>query len=246
MTIRNGRRSEPAITVGPGARGVFQGVLIERENRFRARVRCGDRVLLAHVPNPGRMHELMTSGRPLQLVAQLREGRKTAADVVAVRYDGRWICIDNRLGGKLARLALEAHAIPGLEPYQRVEAEVVCGSSRLDFRLVSDDAPSCWVEVKSCTLVVGGRGRFPDAPTVRGRRHVIEQAERVAGGERAAVLFVVQRPDAVAVSPNDDTDPAFGEALRAAASAGVVCLAVTSRWRDGRLELGVEIPVRLT
>ncbi|MBI2300154.1 MAG: DNA/RNA nuclease SfsA [Armatimonadetes bacterium] len=229
-------------TSGEGAR--LHARLRARPNRYLAEVDLAGRVVEAHVPNPGRMHELMLPGRAVQLVAVSGEHRKTAFDLVAVEHEGLWVCIDNRLGGRFARGLLEQHRLPELEPYERVEAEVRCGDSRIDFRLTGAGGVT-WVEVKSCTLVVDGQGRFPDAPTLRGARHVRELAERVAGGEQAAVLWVIQRPDAVEIVPNDATDPDFGAALREAAAGGVQTLAITTEWVEGRLEERSQVPVRL-
>ena len=79
------------------------------------------------------------------------------------------------------------------------------------------------------TLVRDGVACFPDAPTERGRRHVDELAGLARQGVCAAVVFVVQRADAGAFRPNDETDPEFGQALRAARDAGVQVLAYRCR-----------------
>ncbi|NUQ01110.1 MAG: DNA/RNA nuclease SfsA, partial [Armatimonadetes bacterium] len=206
----------------------MSGHLIDRPNRYLARVALPGQVVEVHVPNPGRMHELMLPGRPVQITPAAGPQRKTAFDLQAVWHEQTWVCIDNRLGGRLARLVLEQHLLAELEPYHQVLAEVRCGASRLDFLL--HGSPHCWVEAKSCTLLINGCGRFPDAPTVRGRRHLDELIARRQLGDRAAVLFVVQRPDALRLGPHDLTDPEFGVALRAAAAAGVALLAVTAAW----------------
>lgn len=218
--------------------------LLARENRYRARVELDGRVIAAHVPNPGRMAELMLPGVRLQLVAVAGEHRVTGHDVVAVEYGGRWVCIDNRLGGRLTRRALEGRAMPELLPYETVDREVRCGDSRLDFRL-RGAGRTCWLELKSCTLVIDGCGRFPDAPTARGRRHLDELIRCRQAGDEAAVLFLVQRPDAVAIGANQATDPAFAAVLAQAVAAGVRAIAYTSSWSAAGLTLGHAIPVRL-
>ena len=229
------------VVVAPGP--LLPATLLDRPNRYLAHVLLDGVRTAAHVPNPGRMTEFITAGRPVQLVAVAGEQRRTAYDLVALEYLGRWVCIDNRLGAKLVRAALVAHALPALEPYDQVQAEVTSGHSRLDYRL-SGAAGVTWVELKSCTLVEDGIGRFPDAPSVRAARHVAELAARVAAGERAVALFLVQRPDAVVMTANDATDPAFGQALRAAVAAGVATMAYTASWSGG-LVLGGPVPVDL-
>lgn len=217
--------------------------LVERENRYRARVELDGGEVAAHVPNPGRMAELMLPGVRLHIVAVAGGHRVTGYDVVAVEHAGRWVCIDNRLGGRLARRALEGRAMPELLPYETVAREVRCGDSRLDFRL-HGGGRVCWVELKSCTLVIDGCGRFPDAPTARGRRHLMELIRRREAGDEAAVLFLVQRPEAEAIGPHQATDPAFAAALGEALAAGVRAIAYTSSWSAAGLSLGRSIPVR--
>ncbi|MBQ5972933.1 MAG: DNA/RNA nuclease SfsA, partial [Oscillospiraceae bacterium] len=48
-----------------------------------------------------------------------------------------------------------------------------------------------------------------------------------------------------ALRPNDGTDPAFGEALRAAAAAGVSVLAVDCAVAPDRIEADAPVPVLL-
>ena len=81
------------------------------------------------------------------------------------------------------------------------------------------------VEVKSVTLASGTAGLFPDAVSARAARHCDELAALAAAGHPTAIVFVAQRGDVESVAPEDEIDPAFGIALRAAAKAGVLVLA---------------------
>lgn len=98
-------------------------------------------------------------------------------------------------------------------------------TSRFDFYLEGPGVAPALVEVKSVTLCVNGKGLFPDAPTVRGARHVRELAGAVSAGYRAYVVFIAQRDDIQTVSPNPRTDPKFAAALAEATGAGVRLLA---------------------
>ena len=97
--------------------------------------------------------------------------------------------------------------------------------SRADFCLDDGGGPF-WMEVKSVSWAVDGVGCFPDAVTARGARHMAELAARVRLGERAAVVFLVQRGDAGAVRAAVEIDPVYAEALAEARAAGVQALAV--------------------
>ena len=145
---------------------------------------------------------------------------------------------------------LEADAHAPLAGHARIEREVASpDGSRFDFRLSapgeSARAPVCWVEVKSVTLCDAGRARFPDAVTVRGRRHLEHLVHRVEAGERACLLFVVQRADAESVAPADDIDPDYGRTLRQAARAGVELHALATRVDPTGLTLAGVLPVLL-
>ena len=80
------------------------------------------------------------------------------------------------------------------------------------------------LEVKGCTLEVGGIGYFPDAPTERGVKHLHELAQAQRAGYRCAVAFVIQMEGITEVRPNVDTQPEFGTALAEAKAAGVSVL----------------------
>lgn len=118
--------------------------------------------------------------------------------------------------------------------------------SRIDFRLVDSNGRPCWVEVKSATLVEGRTARFPDAVTARGKRHVDELAALAQQGERAAVVFIVQRPDADRLTPQWEADPAFSQALADAINAGVECYAYTCMLTLTEVTLTRAIPVETT
>ncbi len=119
-------------------------------------------------------------------------------------------------------------------------------TSRIDFRLRSDDGRVCWVETKSATLVYeDGRAYFPDAPTLRGRRHVEELEHLVSTDVRAAVVFIIQRPDAISIAPNRETDPDFADALGRAQARGVELYAYTCGVTTSRVWLEREVAVML-
>jgi sugar fermentation stimulation protein A len=101
------------------------------------------------------------------------------------------------------------------------------------------------VEVKSVTLVRGKIARFPDAPTLRGTRHVEELEHLVENKEAAAVVFVIQRSDARKFRPNDSTDPGFGQALRSARRRGVSVFAYRCLTDARRIRIHQAVPVDL-
>ncbi len=219
-------------------------VFLRRLNRFAVEVCLRRRRVQAHLPNSGRLHELLIPGYPLWVAR--REGRRrTRYDVQVVELPGGiLVSADARVPNVLFREAWEKGELPPFRPYTALEAEVPLGEGRVDFRLAGPEGMA-YVEVKSVTLVEDGIGLFPDAPTERGRRHVAALMAARANGAQAFVLFVVQRPDARAFRPHDPADPDFGRILRAAVAQGVQILAYRCEVSLEEIRLTDPIPVML-
>ena len=197
---------------------VVGGTFLDRPNRFVARVRIGGKTETVHVKNTGRCRELLIAGAEVWLAPSGNPARKTAYDLVAVRKEnGLLVNIDSQAPNKVAREWLETQG------YTRIVPEYAFGSSRIDFYM--ERGPERYLlEVKGCTLEVGGIGYFPDAPTERGVKHLRELARAAAEGYHAAVAFVIQMDGVTQVRPNTATHPAFAAALEEARQAGVAVL----------------------
>lgn len=207
--------------------GLIDAVFIQRENRFAATVLlCGRRVY-CHVPNSGRLGELLTAGVPVR-VKPARPGGRTECRLELVWHAGAWVAVDAHLANDVAHEAVLAGIVPGLGRIEKLKREVTKGASRFDMACAVDGRP-CFIEVKCCTLCVGGVGLFPDAPTARGARHLRELGELSQGGALCYVLFVLQNPAAQSISPNHATDPEFAGALAQAHASGVRVYALTCK-----------------
>ena len=226
---------------------------LARPNRFRieARLHATGDVVAAHCADPGRLRELLIPGVTVYISRADNPARKTAYDLRFVTHpeNGQLVSLDSRVPNALVWEELRAQRLPPFAGAQTIAREVTTPlqhggvRSRFDFRLVDAAGTPCWIEVKSATLVEEGVARFPDAPTVRGRRHVEELTALRRTGDRAAVLFIIQRPDAVRLEPKRDTDPDFAAALATAAGAGVEMIAYTCTLTPERIELCDQVPV---
>ncbi len=217
---------------------------IRRLNRFAAHVDINGQETLVHVANSGRKKELLVEGRRVYVARAAGEHRKTAFDLALVDLGHTLASADARLPNKLVHEAQVQGRLDCFAGYDGIRLEATYGDSRLDMAL-SGEGGTCLVEVKSVTLVVDGSGIFPDAPTTRGRKHVLTLAEKVKESYRGAVVFVVQREDAGSVSPNDESDPDFGEALREAVEQGVEAYAFRCRVSTSEVAITEQIPVVL-
>ncbi len=220
-----------------------EGRLIARPNRFLAQVDLEGTEILAHVADPGRLKELLFPGAKVYVSAAANPNRKTAFDLKLVQGQGVLVSVDSGVPNRIAKLALEAGAWPDFTGYDSIKTEPRYKRSRFDFLLQGQDKPDCYIEVKGCTLVEDGLALFPDAPTSRGTRQIGELIELVGQGAQAAVIFIIQRQDAVSFRPHTKMDPAFSQVLYEAQAAGVKVLAF--RCSVTETEICLDAPVEI-
>jgi sugar fermentation stimulation protein A len=206
---------------------MVRGTLVSRYKRFFADVRLDDgREVTAHCPNPGAMLGLNTPGLGAWLSGDDNPRRKLAWTLELVEADGGLVGINTLNPNRLVAEALAEGAIPELAGYALVRREVRMGeASRVDFVLEDPARARCWLEVKNCHLRrTGSLAEFPDCVAARSARHLRELSARVAEGDRAVQLFVIQRTDCESFAACADLDSAYAAGLNAAAAAGVEVL----------------------
>ena len=226
---------------------VKKAVFLSRPNRFIARVELEGAEETVHVKNTGRCRELLLPGATVWLEEGANPARKTRFDLIAVEKarPGRpplLVNMDAQAPNAVFREWAEGGGfVSGLT---LLRPETAWGNSRFDFYWEAGTRKG-FVEVKGVTLEEDGHARFPDAPTLRGVKHLEELIACQGEGYEAAVCFVIQMAQADFFAPNDRTHPAFGQALREAAQAGVQVLARACAVAPGCLTLAQAVPVRL-
>lgn len=220
--------------------------LVRRYKRFLADVVLEDgREVTAHCPNPGAMLGLAEPGMRVWLEPNADPKKKLKHAWRLVELGGGHLAgIDTGVPNRVVREALEARAIPGLQGYETVRPEVRYGDrSRVDFLLEGSQGLT-WVEVKNVHLRrEGDWAEFPDCVTARGARHLTELAARVQAGDRAVMLYVVQRSDCARFRLAEDLDPAYGRAYAAAREGGVEALCHATEITPAGVSLAGPLPL---
>lgn len=204
---------------------LVSGKLVKRYKRFLADVvldESGEEIT-AHCANPGSMLGLKEPGSRVWLSLSDNPKRKLKYSWEVIEADGALVGINTAHPNKLVEEALEAGRIGGLSGYASLRREVKYGkNSRIDILLEAEDGKKTYVEVKNVHLMrEAGLAEFPDSVTARGAKHLGELADMVAEGHRAAMVFLVQRPDCNRLSLASDLDPTYAAAFKAARAAGV-------------------------
>ncbi|NBI65922.1 DNA/RNA nuclease SfsA [Pseudoflavonifractor sp. 60] len=225
---------------------ILPGTFLTRLNRFVAHVEAEGELQVCHVKNTGRCRELLVPGARVWLEESANPARKTKFDLIAVEKERPQgpllINMDSQAPNKVFGEWAAAGGL-GFTP-ELLRPEMTYGNSRFDYYWEYSDRRGFW-EVKGVTLEENAVARFPDAPTLRGVKHLEELMLARQAGYEAGVCFVVQMEGMDRVEPNDLTHPDFGAALRRAAHAGVEVLALECAVEPGRLTIRRPIPVGL-
>ena len=220
---------------------MISGKFISRPNRFVAHVEIEGQQEIVHVKNTGRCREVLPEGAKVWCQRSNNPARKTKYDLICVQKGDRLINMDSQAPNAVVGEWLRSG---GLGAVSNVHGEVTYGQSRFDFAFMKD-GKQCFMEVKGVTLEDDGICAFPDAPTLRGAKHLRELTQAAQAGYGAYALFVIQMSDVRYLHPNDATDPHFSDALRHAAHAGVTVLAMDCLVKPESMVLGEEVPVCL-
>jgi sugar fermentation stimulation protein A len=226
---------------------LIPGTLIRRYKRFLADVELDDgREVTAHCANPGSMMGLNTPGLRVWLEPNDNPKRKLKfAWKLTELQDGAMTGIDTGVPNKVVGEALRAGQIVPLNAYKTVRPEQKYGqNSRIDFLLTKDGLPDAYVEVKNVHLMrEQGLAEFPDSVTTRGAKHLDDLAAEAALGNRAVMLYLIQRDDCDRLDFARDIDPAYAAAFDRARSGGVEVLAYRCNLSIERITLEHPIPI---
>lgn len=218
---------------------------IHRPNRFQAYVNLYGEETMVHVPNTGRCREILIPGSTVILRRETNPARKTAFDLIAGYKGEKLINIDSQIPNKVVEEALKTRKINAVSEYTNIEREKFYKNSRFDFKLSKSDGSVYYLEVKGVTFERDGICMFPDAPTERGRRHLLELTDVKDNGMGAGVLFLIQMDGVKYFSPYDEMDAKFGAALRMAYEKGVDVFAFDSKVGENFIELNKAVEVKL-
>lgn len=207
---------------------LIEGRLLRRYKRFLADVEFDDgNIMTVHCPNPGAMLGLDIPGSRVFVSDSRNEKRKLRHTLEIVEAEGTLVGINTNLPNRLAREAMDSGLIPVPEGASILAEQRYGTNSRIDFLVRSSSAPDLYVEVKNVHLRRHpGLHEFPDCPTARGVKHLQELSRQVSEGNRAMMVYLVQRMDGDRFSIAADKDPQYAHAFVQAEQAGVEMLAI--------------------
>lgn len=221
--------------------------LVMRYKRFLADVLTPDgNTMTIHCANTGAMTGCAIPGDTIWYSTSPRPNRKYPHSwELTETKQGHWICVNTLRANALVREAIETNIIPELAGYSILNAEVKYGAenSRIDFLLREKGRRSCYIEVKSVTLLQNGKGYFPDAATLRGQKHLRELMRMAEKGERAVIFFAVLHTGIESVAPAWHIDQHYAALLKQAGENGVELLCYKAQISPAGLTLEKKVPL---
>jgi sugar fermentation stimulation protein A len=224
--------------------GCKQGIFLAREKRFRVLVDLGPSLgqVWVHTNNSGSMLGLTRPGVQALVSPAANPNRKLPYTLELIEHQGFWVGVNTLTPNRMLKAAHMAGRLPETRAYTDYKPEAKIGQSRLD-ALFTGPSGNLWVECKNVTMSVYGEAGFPDAVSARGLKHLDELARLAKNGDRAALFFLIQRPDAACFGPADYIDPAYAEGFAKALEAGVEVWAYTAAVTTQGIDLGKRLPL---
>lgn len=223
---------------------------INRPNRFIAECRLidsGEKVTV-HVKNTGRCKELLLPNVEVALSYQASPTRKTDYDLIAVKKATEWINIDSQIPNQLASEGLldKTIILPGLVgEISSLKREQTFGNSKFDILVETDQGEQAFIEVKGMTLTNKAIGAFPDAPTLRGLKHINELTAAKKAGYHCYVLFIVQLERVKVATIHKKMQPALAEVISLGQKVGLHVIAYTCQVSPATIKLHKQLPFKL-
>ena len=223
-------------------KNIIEGIFISRPNRFIAICEIGGIKEVCHVKNTGRCRELLIPGATVFLVESENPERKTKYDLVAVLKNENLFNIDSSAPNKVFYEWLKKGGL--FDEVSLIKPEYKYKNSRFDF-YVEYKNKKVFLEVKGVTLEENGVLLFPDAPTLRGEKHINELISALSEGFESYIVFIIQTEKAKYFTPNKKTHPAFAEALKTAEEKGVKIICFNCHTKEDALRIKDYIPFKL-
>lgn len=225
---------------------IVEGIFLKRPNRFVAEVLINGEKETVHVKNTGRCKELLTPKAKIILEdCSHNKNRKTKYSIIAVWKDNMLVNMDSQVPNKVVFDAVKQGKIHNLYHISNIKREVTFGNSRFDIYFENDNKKG-FIEVKGATLEKDGISMFPDAPTDRGTKHVLEMIEAVKNNYRGIIFFLIQMKGPHQFKLNWKMDPKFSEAVKYASENGVEVVAYDSVVTPNSISIGSKIEINLS
>lgn len=205
--------------------------------------------VIAHCANTGSMKGLLTEGCRCFLMPNPSPTAKLDYRLELMDAGSSLVGVNTHRANAIVEQAITNGKIKELSGYPTLKREVKYGNnSRIDVYLSGHATlPDAYVEVKNVTLKQEDStvALFPDAVTTRGTKHLHELIDVAKSGQRAVMIFLVNRLDCSSFSPAKDIDPTYAQALVQANAEEVELLCYHTNSTPEGIDIVKSLPINL-
>ena len=217
---------------------------LKRYKRFFVDVLLNKEILTAHCPNSGSMMGLLNEGEYAWISESKNTKRKLKYTLEILENNKQKVGVNTHLTNRIIEEALINKKIKELKKFNQIQREVKFNdNTRFDF-LVANKKEQAFIEVKNVTLKrEKDFAEFPDAPTVRGQKHLMELIRAKKKDYHAYLIFLIQREDCQFFKISKDIDKKYYENFMQAKKKGVNFLCYSSTLTDKEIVLNKKIEI---
>ena len=207
-------------------KSLVKGKLIKRYKRFFTDVKLSKEIVTAHCPNTGSMKGLLDEGNEVYLLPNNDPKRKLKYGLEIIKSRKNLVGVNTHMANRIVEHGLKNNLINELKNNDIIKPEVFFNKeTRFDF-LLEKKGQKMFVEVKNVTLFRNkDTAEFPDAPTVRGTKHLLTLIDAIKKSYKTYLIFLVQIQNMKYFKIAKDIDEEYYKIYLIAKKAGVNFLA---------------------
>ena len=223
---------------------LIPGLFIKRYKRFFVDIKIGSKIVTAHCPNTGSMIGLLKKNNKVWLTKSNDPNRKLKFTLEIIEDKKSKVGVNTHSTNKIVLSALKINFLKEFKNFLDIKSEVKFNkNTRFDFLLESKKTKT-FIEVKNVTLSRNyGLAEFPDAPTERGSKHIIELINAKRKGYESYILFVVQRNDCKTFKIANDLDPKYSILLKEAVKKKIKILCYDCKFSSKGIKLNKPLKI---
>ena len=219
---------------------------IKRYKRFFADVILNKKKVTTHCPNSGSMLGLLNENNDAWISVSDNPNRKLKYTLEIINDKKSNVGVNTHRANRIVEKALQTKKIVELKKFTNIKREAKFSKeTRFDF-LLENKNKKVFLEVKNVTLSrEKGISEFPDAVTVRGKKHLVHLQDAIKKGYESYLLFLIQREDIKIMKIANDIDSNYYNEIKKAKKNGVKIIAYSCKVNESEISINNKIKVEI-
>ncbi len=219
---------------------------IKRYKRFFADVILNKKKITSHCPNSGSMLGLLNENSDAWISESDNPKRKLKYTLEIINDKKSNVGVNTHRANRIVEEGLQNKMVVELKKFSNIKREAKFSKeTRFDF-LLENKKKKAFLEVKNVTLSrKEGISEFPDAITIRGKKHLVDLQNAIKKGYESYLLFLIQREDINFMKIANDIDSNYYNEIIKAQKNGVKIIAYSCKVNESEITINKKIKVKI-